>query len=63
MRKPPKRKTLRDLAHKHRPKNGWDWEWRYARDLEADYVKSLKNPKDVLDYLDKREGEEFLDSI
>lgn len=62
MNKEPEYKpTVEELAKG--PEDAYGWEWRYAADLEREYLRSLKNPKDVLDYRDQRLGEVFLDNL
>lgn len=59
-RKPPKVRTIKDLATK--PKNIFGWGWEYASKIELEYVNML-NPKALLDYRREREEEVFIDHL
>ena len=58
--------TLKDLAKPPHAtsKDAWDWDWGWVRASteERDYVRRLKG-KDLLDYLEQRTEEAFLENI
>ena len=39
------------------------WAWKRAEHEEKEYIKSLKNPQDIFDYIEQREEEAFVDNI
>jgi hypothetical protein len=54
--------TIDRLAEPPETEENWDSGWNRARSEERDYVRRLKG-KDLLDYLEQRKEEAFLENI